>query len=178
MDHNIVLIYNSAKQKCRRRWTNTPPLQAISMAVRRHWSSKCSIARCSMTRATPKATGRRHQATTRSVLPRQPPGRQQINNNVLCTHFDGHFEEVKGFHKVIGQALTLIASIGHANASCFFDFIMKKGSSWHVCPNNNRGVTYQTDEKHLNDMSEYFVGAVNIVFNHYNNRFPRHVINQ
>ena len=45
---------------------------------------------------------------------------------------------------------------------------LKKSSS---CPNNNRGETYQTDEKHLNNMSEYFVGVVNIVFNRYNNRF-------
>ena len=45
---------------------------------------------------------------------RRPPGRQQTNNDVLCTHFDGHFdghrnaavlyrghhpmEEVQGFH--------------------------------------------------------------------------------
>jgi len=40
-----------------------------------------------------------------------------------------------------------------------------------LAPNNNRGVTYQTDEKHLNNMSEYCVGVVNIVFNCYNNRF-------
>jgi len=45
---------------------------------------------------------------------------------------------------------------------------LKKSSS---CPNNNRGVTHQTDEKHLYIMSEYFVGVVNIAFNRYNNRF-------
>ncbi len=32
-------------------------------------------------------------------------------------------------------------------------------------------MTHQTDEKHLNKMSEYFVGVVNIAFNHYNNHF-------
>ncbi len=32
-----------------------------------------------------------------------------------------------------------------------------------LAPNNNRGVTYQTDEKHLNHMSKYFVGMVKIV---------------
>ncbi len=47
-----------------------------------------------------------------------------------------------------------------------------------LAPNNNRGVTYQTDEKHLNYMSEYFVGVVNIVFNCYNNHFLWRVINQ
>jgi hypothetical protein len=47
-----------------------------------------------------------------------------------------------------------------------------------LAPNNNRGVKYQTDEKHLNNMSEYFVGVVNVVFNRYNNRFLLCVINQ
>ena len=32
-------------------------------------------------------------------------------------------------------------------------------------------MTHQSDEKHINDMSEYFVGVVNIAFNRYNNRF-------
>ena len=30
-----------------------------------------------------------------------------------------------------------------------------------LAPNNKRGVTYQTDEKHLINMSEFFVGVVN-----------------
>ncbi len=34
------------------------------------------IAQCSMSRATPEATGRRHWATTCYVLPQRPPGRQ------------------------------------------------------------------------------------------------------
>jgi len=50
-------------------------------------------------------------------------------------------------------------------------FIVKLLKKSLSCPNNNGGVTYQTDDKHLNNMSEYFVGVVNIVFNHYNNRF-------
>jgi len=28
-----------------------------------------------------------------------------------------------------------------------------------LAPNNNRGMTYQTEEKHLNNLLEYFVGA-------------------
>jgi hypothetical protein len=28
-----------------------------------------------------------------------------------------------------------------------------------VAPNNNRGVTYQTDEKHITIFPEYFVGG-------------------
>jgi hypothetical protein len=40
-----------------------------------------------------------------------------------------------------------------------------------LAPNNKRGMTYQIDEKHLNNMSEYFVGVVNVVFNRYDNHF-------
>jgi hypothetical protein len=39
-------------------------------------SNTDSIAQCDMSRATPDATGCRHQATTHSVLPQQPPGQQ------------------------------------------------------------------------------------------------------
>jgi len=47
-----------------------------------------------------------------------------------------------------------------------------------VAPKNNRGVTYQNDEKHLNNMSIYFVGVVKIEFNRFYNRFLWRVINQ
>jgi hypothetical protein len=53
-----------------------PPAVLIAMAVR--WCSTKCITRHSMSRATPEATGCQHRATTRSVLPQQPPG-QQVN---------------------------------------------------------------------------------------------------
>ena len=56
-------------------------------------------------------------------------------------------------------------------------FIIKLLKNYSSCSNNNRGVTHQTDEKHLNNMSEYFVGVVNIAFNRYNNRFVLRIIN-
>ncbi len=56
-------------------------------------------------------------------------------------------------------------------------FIVKSLKKSLSCPNNNRGVTHQTDEKHLHNMSEYFVGVVNIAFNRYNNRFALRIIN-
>ena len=31
-----------------------------------------------------------------------------------------------------------------------------------LAPNNNRGMTYQTDEKHLTNLREYFVGVVKL----------------
>jgi hypothetical protein len=40
-------------------------------------------------------------------------------------------------------------------------FIVKSLKKSSSRPNNNRGMTHQSDEKQLNDMSEYFVGVVN-----------------
>ncbi len=56
-------------------------------------------------------------------------------------------------------------------------FIVKSLKKSSSCPNKNRGVTHQTDEKHLNNMSEFFVGVVNVAFNCYNNCFVLHFIN-
>jgi len=38
-------------------------------------------------------------------------------------------------------------------------------------PNNNRGMTYQSDEKHLTNLREYLVGVVKLAINHYSNCF-------
>ncbi len=46
----------------------------MATAVRR--CNTKHITQCSMSRATPEATGRRHWATTCSILPQQPPGQQ------------------------------------------------------------------------------------------------------
>ena len=155
MDHNIVLSYDYSNQNRRRRRTNAPPSWAISMviAVRRCHTER--ISRCSMTRASLEATGCRHWATTHSILPRRPPGwqqtKQQCNMCPLCWPFQwpwqcgstiphtspnggGLWLSQKPLNATIGWALTRIASIRHANAGCFFDFIVKKGSSWHVGP--------------------------------------------
>ncbi len=51
-----------------------PPAVSIAMAVRR--SNTDGIPLWGMSRATPEATGRRHWATTHSVLPQRPPGQQ------------------------------------------------------------------------------------------------------
>jgi hypothetical protein len=48
----------------------------MATAVRR--SNTDGIAQCGMSRATLEATGCRHQATTHSLLPQQPPGQQQM----------------------------------------------------------------------------------------------------
>ena len=47
-----------------------------------------------------------------------------------------------------------------------------------LAPNNNRGVTYQTDEKNLNNVIEYSVGVVKLAYYCYITRFLWRVINQ
>jgi hypothetical protein len=77
IDHNMVFSYDYGKQKKGRQKTNAPPLQAILMAMQVRWRITEGIAHWGMSRATPEATGSRHWATTRSVLPQRPPGQQQ-----------------------------------------------------------------------------------------------------
>jgi len=40
-----------------------------------------------------------------------------------------------------------------------------------LAPNNNRGMTNQTDKKHLTIFPEYFVGVVKLAINRYSNSF-------
>ncbi len=129
MDHNMVLSYDYANQKSRWGRTNAPPSQVISMAMRRLWSGTCGIAQCSMTRASPEATGRRHRATTGSVSPRRPTGQQQTKQRckmcplcwpfwwpsrcagtILCASPDegGLWLSLKPLNAAIGRALALI----------------------------------------------------------------------
>jgi hypothetical protein len=72
----MVLGYNFSIQKRRWRRTNAPHLPTVLMATAVRRSNTDGIAQCSMSRATPEATGRRHWATTCSVLPQRPPGQQ------------------------------------------------------------------------------------------------------
>ncbi len=59
------------------RWqTNAPCLPAVSMATAVQQSNTDGIVRCSKSRATPEATGRRHRVTTHYVLPQWPPWQQ------------------------------------------------------------------------------------------------------
>jgi hypothetical protein len=46
-----------------------------------------------------------------------------------------------------------------------------------LTPNNNRGMTYQTDEKHLTIFPEYFVGVVKLACYALNTRLLLHFTN-
>ena len=127
--------------------------------------------------------------------------RATIKTSIMqkCTHFAGRFdghrvapvlyrahrpmEEVHGFHGSHYTPPPGKHSLRYYKRDMPTPVVLDI-SSWKrarvdmLAPNNNRGMTYQTDEKHLNNMSEYFVGVVNTAFNCYNNRFLWRVINQ
>jgi hypothetical protein len=81
----MVLGYDYSKQKRQWRRTNAPHPPAILLATAVRRSNTDGIAQCSMSRATPEATGRWHQATTHSVLPQRPPGQQTYKQQSLNT---------------------------------------------------------------------------------------------
>ncbi len=61
----------------------TFPTKSMATAVRRCDTKR--ITQCSMSRATPEATGGRHRATTCSILPQQLPGQQAIKQQSTNT---------------------------------------------------------------------------------------------
>ena len=151
-----------------------------------------------MIRASPEANGRCHRATTGSVLPRRRQGDSKQNKYAKCVHFADHFDGHCGgryYTTCIARWRRFVAFIKatkrrypastHSNRHqsdkptpiLGVYFIVKSLKKSSICPINNRGVTHQTDEKHLNNMSEYFVGVVNVAFYLYNNRFVLHIIN-
>ncbi len=75
MDHNMVFGYGYCWWQNQQWYQHVLPLLAILMAMAVCWCNTKHIAQCSMSRATPEATGCHHWATTCSVLP-QPPGQQ------------------------------------------------------------------------------------------------------
>jgi hypothetical protein len=85
----MVLSYDYSNRNRGWRRTNAPPLRAISMAMAVRRCHTEHISQCSMTSASPEATGRRHWATTRSILPRRQGNSKR--NDDATTHFDGHF---------------------------------------------------------------------------------------
>jgi hypothetical protein len=87
----MVLSYDYSNRNRRRRRTNAPLSLAISIAMAVRWCDTARIAQWRRSRALIKATKCHHRATTRSVLPRRPPGRQQTlrrcNMYPLCWPF-------------------------------------------------------------------------------------------
>ena len=112
--------------------------------------------------------------------------KQRCNMNPLDGRFDGHCDAAviyrahRPLEEVHGKPLN--AAIGRALAPILHQSdtptpVVSYISSWKrapvdmLAPNNNRGMTYQTDEKHLTIFSEYFVGVVKLACYSINTRF-------
>ena len=186
-----------------RQWrTNAPCLPAISMATTVRRSNTDGITQFGMSRATPEATGCWHRAATCSVLPQPPPGqqanKQQSTNTptklaiLMAIAMRRYYTvritlwrrsraslEATGCHH---WASTCSNSINRSCQHLFLYFSLsncqKRPQSKRIAPNNTSGMTYQTDEKHLSSLVEFFVRGVSIALNCLNNCFLLRVINQ
>ena len=143
------------------------------------WCDAAYIAWWRGSRASPEATGRHHWGTTHSVSasPQLPPGSHKKNDErrstILAGHFDGQGSppvwvpnalpnggggsratpEATGCRHQVSIAAD---SINWSRKSQFFRFFSssirwKGGSPDAKAPNNNRGMTHQTDGKDISN---------------------------
>ncbi len=106
MDDNMVFGYGYCWWwNCRWRM-NVPPSQAILMAMQMRWSNERGIAQWGMSRATLEATGRRHRATTCSVLPQRPPGQQAYKQQSTNTRAKMAILMTMVMHQYVTECIT------------------------------------------------------------------------
>jgi hypothetical protein len=149
----------------------------MAMAVR--WCNTKHIAQCSMSRATPEATGCRHRVTTCSVLPQQPPGQQankQQSTNApkklaILMAAAVHLYNTTHIAQYRRSRASLEATGCHHRVSTcsdkhqsdiptlvFFEFFSsstctKRSQIDAKAPVFNKGITYQTKERGLTKVS-------------------------
>ncbi len=148
-------------------------------------SNTDGIARCGMSRATPEATGRRHWATTCSILPQRPPGQQAYKQQSTYTPAKMAISMAMAMRRYVTARIarwrrsraSLEATGRHHWASImpnnmvgtwlrrfFLMFSSTKPKKKVTVDAKNpvfiRGMTYQTKEKGLIKVSKYFVGGV------------------
>ncbi len=156
------------------------------MAIRTHGCNAACIAQCSMSRATPEATGCPHHANTCSIS-WWPPGQQQTKQlwNIAPTLLAIWMSiAVRRCHTVCitwwGRFMAFLEATGrHHWASicsnnigltyqCQFLWNLSLSTCWkrpqgkRMAPTNNRGMKYQTNEMHLTNVTEYFVRVVKL----------------
>ncbi len=153
---------------------HVPLLLAVLMAIAVRRCDTKRMAQCSMSRATPEATGRRHRATTCSVLPQRPPGQQANKQQSTNTPTKLAILMAMAMHRYVTVRITqwrrsraLLEATGRCHrASIMSDNIKGHGyDGFFRCfhrqnhrkrsrvdaktPVFNRGMTYQTKEKGL-----------------------------
>jgi hypothetical protein len=152
----------------------------MAMVVR--WCDTKRIAQCSMSRATPEATGCRHWVTTHSVLPQRPPGQQANKQQSTNTPKKVAMFMAVAVHQYYTARIArwrrsraLLEATGRCHRAsitsdnitpdmammvflCFHCQNHRKRSQVDAkAPVFNRGITYQTKEKGLTKMSIEFV---------------------
>ncbi len=174
VDHNIVFSCGYCWWQNQQWWTNAPCPPAILMATAVRQSNTDNIAQCSMSRATPEATGHWHRATTCSVLPQGLPGqqanKQQSTNKpkklavlmamAMRRYVTSHIAQWRRFTALLDATKRCHRASIAANScnwSCMCWFFTSFSSSTRTkrsqvdakAPVFNRGMTYQLKEKGL-----------------------------
>ncbi len=187
IDYNMIFSYSYCQWQNQQWQTNAPSQPAVLMATVVRRSNTDGIVWWSMSTATLEVTGCRHRATTCSVRPSGHQGDNQQNNNQtihpLCwpiwwpsqcsgtiphisPNRDGSGLQWKPLVPTIGQVLRPIVGVEtkkHRFLPSFFIVTHYKRDRGDVMdPNNNRGMTYQSNEKELGNTMQYLIGGVNI----------------
>jgi hypothetical protein len=140
------------------------------------------IAQCSMSRATPEATGCRHWAATHSVSPWRLPGQQQtiqrcnmyplwwslaIAMRWYYTVRIARWRRSRAFIKATKRrhwVSTRSDSVNRSSQCCYLAWCLRcDGDSVERWQLLHRGVTYQSDEKDLADGVEYLYWGAKLV---------------
>ncbi len=165
------------------------------MAMQMRWSNTRSIAHCNMSRAIPEATGCHHRATNCSVLPQRLPGQQANKQQWKNTPTLRAILMAMAMHWYVTVHIALWqwwrsrASL-EATGCCHWASFMsnnlkgtylpwfywffslstcwKRAQSKKMAPTNNRGMTYQTNEKDSTNSTDFFFGGggVHIAFDY------------
>jgi hypothetical protein len=140
---------------------------------------KARFTQCSISRATPEATGRRHRATTCSILPQQPPGQQAIKQQSTNTPTKLAVLMAMAIPRYItaciaqwSRSRASLEATGHRHRAsimsdninwtwlrCFFLCFHRQNCRKRSRVDAKNCMTYQTKEKGLIKVSVQFVGG-------------------
>ncbi len=165
---------------------NAPCPPTVLMATAVHRSNTDGIAWSSMSRATQEATGRRHRATTCSVLPQRPPGQQankqqstnapkkvaQLMAMAMRRYVTVHISQWRRFRALLyatkcHHQANIAAISRQCNKKLRFFWIFhhrpaqKRAQGDVKVPENNWGMTYQSDGNVLRKRCDTWLGMLN-----------------
>ncbi len=149
------------------------PIQHVQAYSGSHWtlpSGDCSLhITLAATRATINNTTMQNVLTLLAIL-------MAVAVRWYYTAHIAHWRRSRAFIKATKRRRRVSTRSDSINRTCLLlilgvYFIIKSLKKGSGCPNNNRGMTHQSDEKHLNNMAEYFVGVAKLALYCYNTHF-------